>query len=91
MNPGGLSCSLKEEDTMRTKRLRGATLLLMIGVGSFVLESCPLTGLVDECFGENTISQSDYEDLNGFEQLAYEENSCGRYERQSSFLFDLFD
>ncbi len=76
---------------MRTKGLRAATLLLTIGLGSFVFQSCPLTGLVDECFGENTISQSEHEDLNSLERLLYEENSCGRFERRSGTLFDLFD
>ena len=76
---------------MRAQGLRNATLLLMIGSGSFVFQSCPLTGLLDECLGENTISQSEYEDMNAFEQLLYEENSCGRYERRSGFLPDLFD
>ena len=76
---------------MRAKGLRTATLLLMIAYSSFVFQSCPLTGLLDECYGENTISQSEYEDLNAFEQLLYEENSCDRYERRSGFLSDLFD
>jgi hypothetical protein len=76
---------------MRTKGLRTATLLLTIVCGSFVLQSCPLTGVLDECFGENTISQAGYEDLNAVEQLLYEENACGRYERRSGFFADLFD
>jgi hypothetical protein len=76
---------------MRAKGLRTAVLVLTIAAGSVVFESCPLTGLLDECYGENTISQSDYDDLNVVEQLLYEENSCGRYEGRSGFLSDLFD
>ena len=76
---------------MRTKGLRTATLLLVIASSSIVFQSCPLTGVLDECFGENTISRAAYEDLNAVEQLLYEENACGRYERRSGFLADLFD
>jgi hypothetical protein len=90
-DPGKLVCWLKEENAMRAKGFRTATLLLMIACGSLVFQSCPLTGLLDECFAENTISESEYEDLNAAQQLLYEENSCGRYEPRSSFLADLFD
>ncbi len=76
---------------MRAKGFRTATLLLMVAYSSFVFQSCPLTGLLDECFGENTISESEYEDLNAAQQLLYTENSCGRYEPRSEFLVDLFD
>jgi hypothetical protein len=76
---------------MRANGLRTATLLLMTAYCSFVFQSCPLTSLLDECYAENTISASEYEDLNVAEQLLYEENACGRYEPRSDFLADLFD
>jgi len=76
---------------MRAKGLRTATLLLVIGFGSLVFQSCPLTNLLEDCLGEDTISAAEYEALNVVEQLLYEENWCGRYERQSGLLDNLFD
>lgn len=74
---------------MRLDRIRRVCLVVTACCGSLLLASCPLTGLVDSCFGADTISRSAYEDLNLVEQLLYEENSCGRYQRHSSF-FDVF-
>jgi hypothetical protein len=75
---------------MSIRRIRTATLVATLGVGSFLFQSCPLGGLLDSCFGENTISESAYDDLSSLERLAYEENDCGRYERRSGLLGDLF-
>ena len=74
---------------MFIRRIRILTMVAMLGTGSLLLQSCPLGNLLD-CFGEDTISASAYEDLNAFEQLAYEENECGRYDRRSGLLGDLF-
>ena len=75
------------------KTLRKCRIALLFGTGSILLQGCPasglLGGLLDECFGENTISASEYDDLNVLEQLLYEENDCGRYEPVSSVLDDL--
>lgn len=76
---------------MNMRRIRIATLVAMFGFGSLLLQSCPATGLLDDCYGEDTISSSEYEDLNPLEQLLYEENWCGRYTRKSGFLGDLGD
>ncbi len=73
------------------KAYRKLAIFTAIGAGGMLFQSgCPVVGsLLSDCFGENTISRSDYEDLNIFEQLLYEENSCGRYEPVSS-VFDPF-
>ena len=76
---------------MQFKRLRVAAMLLVLGLSSVSIHACPFSGLVDDCFGENTISQSEYDDLNAVEQLLYEANECGRYDRRSGFFADLFD
>lgn len=65
--------------------------LTMLASGGLLLQSCALFRALDDCFGENTISQREYDDLNIIEQLAWEENECGRYSERSSFLGDLFD
>ena len=66
------------------------SVIVMVGVGSAVFQGCPLGGLLQgflsDCFGGDTISRSEYEDLNVLERLMYEENDCGRYERHSSIL-----
>ena len=63
---------------------RVATLLC---AGSTVIQGCPVSSLLggafSNCFGEDTISASEYDDLNILEQLLYEENDCGRYEERS--------
>lgn len=74
---------------MNVRGMRNVATALLLGSGTLLLQSCPLGSLLD-CFGEDTISASAYEDLNAFEQLAYEENECGRYERRSGLLGDLF-
>lgn len=75
------------------KVFRKCRIALLFGTGSILFQGCPaialLGGLIDECFGENTISGGAFDDLNVFEQLLYEENDCGRYEPRSSFLEDL--
>ena len=75
------------------KHLRKFRIALLLGTGSILFQGCPVSGLLggllDECFGENTISQSAFDDLNVFEQLLYEENDCGRYESRSIVLDDL--
>jgi len=52
-----------------------------------MIQECPVESLVggifDSCFGEDTISADEYDDLNILEQLLYEENDCGRYEERS--------
>lgn len=64
-----------------------------VGLGSVVFQGCPvgslLGGLLSECFGEDTISAGEFDDLNVFERLLYEENDCGRYEPRSGLLDDL--
>ena len=69
------------------RRIRNAALGVMLGLGTMVFQSCPWS----DCFGEDTISESEYDDLNFFEQLGYEENDCGRYEPTDDFLGDLFN
>ena len=76
---------------MRVKGIRTATLLLTFFSSALLFQSCPLTGVLDECFTEDSISASEYDDLNVAERLLYEENSCGRYEPRSDFLAGLFD
>ena len=76
---------------MSMRRVRAATLVVMLGFGSFLFQSCPVSGLLNDCYGEDTISSSAYEDLNALERLLYEENWCGRYTRHSNFFGDLFD
>ncbi len=77
---------------MHIKRLRNPVLMMLLGIGSVVFQGCPVSGqvggLVSDCFGENTISESAFDDLNLLEQLLYEENDCGRYEPVSSVLDD---
>lgn len=67
---------------MRMCRFSGLTAVI---AGSTLFQGCPFAGLLDDCFGGDTISRSEYEDMNVFERLPYEENSCGRYERRFDF------
>jgi hypothetical protein len=76
---------------MAMRHMRKAALGIMLGLGTMVFQSCPFNGVFNDCFGEDTISEAEYEDLNFLEQLGYEENDCGRYEPTSNFLGDLFD
>jgi len=68
------------------RRMRSWPVIGMVCLGSTVFQGCPagglITGFLSECFGEDTISQGEYDDLNVFEQLLYEENDCGRYEER---------
>jgi|GEM_PF-6351231 len=73
---------------MSLRRIRTAALTVMLGFGSLLFQSCPVSGLLNDCFGEDTISRSEYDDLNVLERLLYEENWCGRYEPVSSLLDD---
>jgi hypothetical protein len=75
---------------MRKRGIRAGWLVTALGLGSLLFQSCPLGGLVNDCFGSNTISESEYEDLNAVERLAYEENECGRYTERSDWIGDLF-
>ena len=76
---------------MHMRQIRAATLVAMLGFGSFLFQSCPVSGLLNDCYGEDTISSSEYDDLNALERLLYEENWCSRYTRRSNFFGDLFD
>jgi len=71
------------------KRIRNTAFATALLLSSMVFQSCPISGLIDDCLGEETISRSDYEDMGSLEQLLYEENSCGRYEPVSD-IFDPF-
>ncbi len=54
--------------------------------GSCLFQSCPFSGFFDDCLEEDSISGSEFDDLNSFEQLLYDENNCGRYEMVFDFL-----
>ncbi len=75
------------------RMIRRCQVALLLGTGTILFQGCPASGLVagliSDCLGEDTISERAFDDLNGFEQLLYEENNCGRYEPRSSFLDDL--
>ena len=75
------------------KNSRKVMLATVFGAGSMIFQSCPVSnilgGFLSECFGEDTISSSAFDDLNVIEQLLYEENDCGRYEPKSDFLSDI--
>jgi hypothetical protein len=76
-----------DQEDPKVKRMRRVTLVGLMGVGATLFATgCPVTGLVGDCFSENSISRAEYEDLNDFEQLLYEENWCGRYEPVSDIL-----
>lgn len=69
------------------RRTSARTRVIGLALGSVVLQGCPveslLNGFFGSCFGSNTISRNEYDDLNIFEQVLYDENDCGRYERVS--------
>lgn len=74
------------------KMKRWSTVVLA-SLGSVVFDSCTISfvdGLFSGCFGEDSISSSEYDDLNVFEQILYHENDCGRYEPRSGTLDHLF-
>jgi len=60
---------------------------VLLCAGSTVIQGCPagslLSGMFSSCFGEDTISAAEFDDLNLIEQLLYEENDCGRFEPRS--------
>ena len=68
------------------RRAKSLLMIAMVGLGSAVFQSCPvdnfLLGYLTDCFGSDTISEDEYDDLNILEQLLWEENDCGRYERR---------
>ncbi len=49
-----------------------------------------LISALDECAGTGTISEDQFDDLGFFDQLGYEENSCGRFGPREDILGDLF-
>lgn len=61
--------------------------VILLGTGMALFQGCPvgslLNGVLSDCFGSDTISADEYDDLNVLEQLLYEENDCGRYEERS--------
>lgn len=69
----------------RMRTLGSSAMAAFIGMSSVLFQGCPFSGPLNDCFGEGTISESEYDDLNIIEQLIYDENSCGRYEQR----FDL--
>ncbi len=81
------------------KTARGFPIALLLLAGTVLLLGCPSSGivggavggLVSDCFGEDSISESEYDDLNAFEQLLYEQNDCGRYEPRLGLIGDILD
>lgn len=85
------------------KTARGSLIALSLLAGTALLLGCPSSGivggavtgavggLVSDCFGEDSISESEYDDLNAFEQLLYEQNDCGRYEPRLGLIGDILD
>jgi len=81
------------------RRTRKLSLFLAAGLTATLFEGCGVSGLagdlasglLNDCFGEGTISASEYDDLNVFEQALYEENDCGRYEPASNIAEDILD
>ena len=69
------------------KRSYSGRAAMLLCTGTTLLQGCPVNslvgGILDSCFGEDTISAAEYDDLNVLEQLLYEENDCGRYEERS--------
>lgn len=71
---------------MKLIRKGKSVLLTALVAGSCLFQSCPFSGLLDDCLEEDSISQSEFDDLNVFEQLLYDENDCDRYEMRFGFL-----
>ncbi len=65
---------------LKSKRRWVQIAMLCGGAGTTLLQGCPFGAFLSSCFGEDTISASEYDDLNIVERLLYEENDCGRYE-----------
>ena len=80
---------------MRRPRMGRATLAALAGLGTTLFQGCPgaglATGLLNDCIGEGTISEREYDDLNSFEQAFYERNDCGRYEPTSGLAEDILE
>ena len=57
-----------------------SVLVTALVAGSCLFQSCPLTNILGDCFEGDSISESEFDDLNVFEQLLYDENDCGRFE-----------
>lgn len=68
------------------KRIRDLALGTALALSAVVFQGCPLSGILADCFDEDTISRQEFEDLNSFEQLLYDENDCGRFEPVSDLL-----
>ncbi len=66
-----------------------------VALSGTLFAGCPAAGaakdLLNECFGEDSISRNEYHALSIFEQPLYVENDCERYEPRSDFLGDLLD
>lgn len=71
---------------MKLIRKGKSLLVTALVTGSCLFQSCPFSGLLDDCFEEDSISESEFDDLNVFEQLLYDENDCGRFEMRFGFL-----
>lgn len=77
--------------------VRRISRLALVVCGSFLFQSCQVdiggafTGFFSDCFSEDSISESKYDDLNPLEQILYEENDCGRYEPRNSLIGDIID
>lgn len=76
---------------MNGLRRRVSMLAAGLAMGATVLQSCSIGGFLSNCYGADTISRSEYDDLNPLERLLYDENDCGRYTRRSTVLDDLDD
>lgn len=61
------------------KRFCNGLFAMMLGLGATMFNGCPLD-IWEDCFGEDTISRAEYEELGALEQLFYEENDCDRYQ-----------
>ncbi len=75
------------------KRYNRFGYIVLIGSGTVAMQGCPVGAVVEviasECIGGDSISQNAFDELNIFEQLLYEENSCGRFEPGNGLLSDL--
>ena len=72
------------------KRIRNYLAAATLAATCTVFQSCPVDSkLLSDCFSEDSISRSEYEDMNDFEQSLYDRNDCGRYEPANDFA-DLF-
>lgn len=63
------------------KRNKVLSAVLALGLGGTLFQGCGI-GFLSDCAAEGTISGSAFDELTPLEQLLWEENSCGRYERR---------